>query len=224
MLALPAFAREWTDTTGRKIQAELVEVKDGGTAVLKLSGGQNVEVPLAKLSAADQAFALEAKPAKASAAEPAGKPSALTEALKGKLVALDGRRVGRYEMAEEPKHYAFYFSAHWCPPCRAFTPKLVEFYNAQEGRKKDFEIIFVSRDNDEDAFEEYIKGDKMPWPAVSFRNVERLKAVTKYAGSGIPCLVLVDREGKVLSDSYQGKTYLGPTKVMNDIPKMTQGK
>ncbi len=60
----------------------------------------------------------------------------------------------------------------------------------------------------------------MPWPAVSFRSVDRLKEITKYSGSGIPCLVLVDREGKVLSDSYEGKTYVGPTKVMNDMGKL----
>jgi len=161
----------------------------------------------------------------ASAAEPAGaqdaKPSIFKDMLKGKLVALTGKRIGKYEMAEEPQFYAFYFSAHWCPPCRAFTPKLVEFYNAQEGKKKNFEIIFVSSDHDEKSMEEYIKVDAMPWPAIAFRSVERMKEIKKYAGAGIPCLVLVDREGKVISDSYEGKTYVGPTKVMNDIPAKT---
>ena len=29
----------------------------------------------------------------------------------------------------EKKLLAFYFSAHWCPPCRLFTPVLAEFYS-----------------------------------------------------------------------------------------------
>ncbi len=151
----------------------------------------------------------------------AAKDSIFKSVLKGKLVALNGKRVGRYEMAAEPKYYAFYFSAHWCPPCRAFTPKLVEFYNAQEGKKKNFEIIFVSNDHDEKSMEEYIKGDAMPWPAIAFRSLERIKEISKYSTEGIPRLVLVDREGKIISDSYEGETYVGPEKVMNDIPTKT---
>ena len=148
--------------------------------------------------------------------------SAIHQALASKLVAVSesGKSVKKYEMEAEPEMYAFYFSAHWCPPCRAFTPKLVEFYNANAGKKTKFEVIFVSSDHDEKAMEEYMKEVSMPWPAVSFRSVDRLKEITKYSGSGIPCLVLVDREGKVLSDSYEGKTYVGPTKVMNDMGKL----
>ena len=36
-----------------------------------------------------------------------------------------------------------YFSAHWCPPCRGFTPQLGKFYD-QIKDAKNFEIIFVS--------------------------------------------------------------------------------
>lgn len=29
---------------------------------------------------------------------------------------------------EAGKHLGLYFSAHWCPPCRAFTPQLAKWY------------------------------------------------------------------------------------------------
>lgn len=220
-LVLSAAARDWTNVNGVTIQAELVEVK-GEVVVLRIADGTTHDVPMALLSAADQSFAKESQTVATkapAAAEP--RPSIFKEMLEGKLVALDGKRVAKYEMTQEPLYYAFYFSAHWCPPCRAFTPKLVEFYNTQAGRKKNFEIIFVSSDNDERSMEEYIKGDAMPWPAIAYRSVGRMKEIKKYSGRGIPRLVLVDREGKVISDSYEGDTYTGPTKVMNEIPAKT---
>jgi nucleoredoxin len=45
----------------------------------------------------------------------------------------------------------------------------------------------------------------------------------KYAGTGIPCLVLVDASGAVLSHSYEGKTYVGPSKVLRDLDKVFAG-
>ncbi len=82
--------------------------------------------------------------------------SEIHQALASKLVAVSesGKSVKKYEMASEPEMYAFYFSAHWCPPCRAFTPKLVEFYNANAGKKTKFEIIFVSSDHDQKSMED----------------------------------------------------------------------
>ena len=35
------------------------------------------------------------------------------------------------------KHVLIYFSAHWCPPCRGFTPKLVEFFSELEKQYPD---------------------------------------------------------------------------------------
>ena len=41
-----------------------------------------------------------------------------------------------------------YFSAHWCPPCRMYTPKLAEQYAKLVAAGKPFEIVFVSSDRD----------------------------------------------------------------------------
>ena len=49
------------------------------------------------------------------------------------------------EVTEAPL-IGIYFSAHWCPPCRGFTPILSEFYKVANQEKKQIEIVFVSCD------------------------------------------------------------------------------
>jgi nucleoredoxin len=43
----------------------------------------------------------------------------------------------------------------WCPPCKAFTPLLIDFYNEINMDEKQLEIIFVSHDKKEDEFKGY---------------------------------------------------------------------
>ncbi len=54
--ALLAGPRPWTDSTGRKVEAEFVGMKED-SVLLKLANGQTVPFPLTRLSAEDQAFA-----------------------------------------------------------------------------------------------------------------------------------------------------------------------
>ena len=117
------------------------------------------------------------------------------------------------------KYWAFYYSASWCPPCRAFTPKLVDFYNDFKAKHPNFELIFVNHDQSADDMLAYMKGDAMTWPAVRFDDIPQVKG-NEYCGRGIPDLVLVDADGKVLSDSFNGYDYLGPQKVIDDIKSM----
>ena len=58
-----------------------------------------------------------------------------------------------------------YFSAHWCPPCRGFTPQLAARYKASAAAKE-IEVVFVSSDKDDPSFREYFAS--MPWTAVPF--------------------------------------------------------
>ena len=48
--------------------------------------------------------------------------------IKGTLVKADGSQVQADSALNGKKVVCIYFSAHWCPPCRAFTPVLKDFY------------------------------------------------------------------------------------------------
>ena len=93
---------------------------------------------------------------------------------------------------------ALYFSAHWCPPCRAFTPKLAEFYQAINATEERLEIVFVSWDKDEASFKDYYS--HMPWLTISFNEPGRKDIGKTYQVDGIPTLVLVDRNGTALDN------------------------
>jgi nucleoredoxin len=147
--------------------------------------------------------------------------SPIFPALKDALVVSEGQQLKKFDDASlaQTKYFAFYYSASWCGPCRAFTPDLVKWYKLHKKDNPQFELIFVSDDRSEKDMAAYMKTDAMPWPALEFAKKSASKALTHYCGPGIPCLVLVDDTGKVLSDSFQGQTYLGPRKVLADIEK-----
>ena len=152
-----------------------------------------------------------------------GPASPFVAKFKGHLIVMDHGTPKDFDAStlNGVKYWAFYYSASWCPPCRAFTPKLVDFYKYFKKSHPNFELIFVNDDHSEADMLAYMKTDDMTWPAVRFSDLDdsRLTA-RKYCGPGIPDLVLTDENGKVLSDSYNGQDYVGPTKVMDDIKKM----
>lgn len=146
----------------------------------------------------------------------------LADQFKGDLVAWRNGGLASLapfedEALAKKKLIALYFSAQWCGPCRKFTPQLVEFYNRVAPQHPEFEIVFVSNDRSPGAMEAYMRDMKMPWPAIDFAKLPAKGALKKYAGAGIPCLVLLDPSGKVISDSYAGKQHLGPEKVLTDL-------
>lgn len=95
---------------------------------------------------------------------------------------------------ENTRLVALYFSAHWCGPCRGFTPMLTEFYNYLKedvAPTHGLEVIFVSSDRNEAEFQQYYSS--MPFKAVPFANrglAQQLKTV--FAVQGIPSLVVLD--------------------------------
>ena len=108
------------------------------------------------------------------------------------------------------KKVLLYFSAHWCPPCRRFTPALATAYPLLKEAHPDAEVLFVSADNELEEYEEY--HGAMPWPAlpyaVSSGGVQwapQLAADISAATEGIPCLLVVsaDRSELLCSEGVE---------------------
>ncbi|MCE5278204.1 MAG: thioredoxin-like domain-containing protein [Planctomycetaceae bacterium] len=119
-------------------------------------------------------------------------PDGLVDAA-GKKVSLDqlkGKVVG------------IYFSAHWCPPCRAFTPKLVEFRDKNDAN---FEVVFVSADRTADAKTKYMTEAQMKWPSVPFAAKSAKALMSTHQVRGIPMLVILSPGGKVISKNGRGE-------------------
>jgi nucleoredoxin len=152
-------------------------------------------------------------------------PNAILPLLKNDLVAWRNGVVSPFDdtALEKKTLIALYFSAHWCGPCQKFTPQLVEFYNRVAAQHPEFELIFVSSDRSAPEMQNYMREANMPWPAIDYQKLAGKAALRQYGGAAIPCLVLVNATGKVLSDSYAGKDYRGPARVMADIDSILTG-
>jgi len=148
-----------------------------------------------------------------------GSADAIAGVAKGNLVRLqNGNLVSCYDEELASKQiYGLYFSAHWCGPCRKFTPQLVAYYNQIARDHPEFEIIFVSADKSADGMATYMRESGMHWPAIEYSKLANVPALQKYAGKGIPDLVIVDASGKVLADSYVSGKYVGPARVLDDL-------
>ena len=76
--------------------------------------------------------------------------------IKGQtLIKADGTKVQADDALAGKKIICIYFSAHWCPPCRGFTPVLKKFYD--EVKNSGVEIIFVSADQSHNDMISYMK-------------------------------------------------------------------
>ncbi|GMS91282.1 hypothetical protein PENTCL1PPCAC_13457 [Pristionchus entomophagus] len=70
----------------------------------------------------------------------------------------------------EGKTLGIYFSAHWCPPCRAFTPLLKDFYDELVEENAPFEIVFMSSDKDEATLKKYLEEVHGDWYYIGRRD------------------------------------------------------
>jgi len=211
-----AATETWTSKDGRSAEMELVKVTTEGTVKtgeFHTKAGQTVKLKSTDL-ATESAKRLDDWKAPVEAV--AAGPSIFDKVLDGNLVKLEGKTLKRCTDATKPaKYYLFYYTASWCGPCHAFTPSLVQFYDAHKPKSNDFELVLITSDSDEKAMQGYAVEMKMNWPQLKMAKVEKFKKEFHHPGGGIPNLVLTDLDGKILKSSYEGTKYVGPTVVMD---------
>lgn len=144
------------------------------------------------------------------------------DSLKSKLVRCRDGSISHADGSElgGKKFVALYYSAHWCGPCRKFTPQLVEYYHRVAAAHPEFEIIFVSADRSRFGWETYIREAKMPWLAVDYEQLPNVAGVRKLGGASIPSLLVLDHSSRVVASSYDGEKYLGPQNALAALDKI----
>ena len=113
------------------------------------------------------------------------------------------------------------FWASWCGPCRQEMKSLLPLYNELKG--EDLEFISISLDKREKDWRNMLKVENLPWVMLwdkeGFTIGDKPNAIQKaYGFYGIPFIVLIDKEGKILA------RYLRGEKVKEAIQKARGGK
>lgn len=89
------------------------------------------------------------------------------------------------------------FWASWSSKSREQNPELIKIYNKY--KKRGFEIVGVSLDDNKNAWTNAIKDDNLPWLQVCDLKKWNSSAVQTYMIKEVPNNVLIDKSGKILA-------------------------
>ncbi len=197
--------------------AEAEQAKEQNAGLAARRAAQNEEEQKRSLLAQAEA---KARAAATAAQPPAG--SSIASALKDKLVRCNEGTIRPADPGalESKRLIAFYYSAHWCVPCRKFTPGLVDYYNRVAAGHPEFEIIFVSSDKSRFSWETYMRETRMPWLAIDYDQLAGMDGLRRLGGDGIPSLLVLDASGHLVASSYEGDKYLGPQYALAALEKI----
>jgi len=120
-----------------------------------------------------------------------GEPAPLFEAetLDGKTIRLKDLR-GKVVLLD--------FWASWCSPCVAQLPKVQALGKAYADRE-DFTMIGLSLDWDVKRAKRLVAEKQLEWQQACLGSMDESTVVRQYGIGGIPMMVLIDTEGKILA-------------------------
>jgi len=152
---------------------------------------------------------------------PEKRSSRLVAALQGKLIDAKGQPFDG-KAFDDAQVFVLYYGASWCGPCHKFSPSLVEFVNKTATQNPRMAVVMMSNDKSDAELQGYMQEQKMPWPAMPLSTLLKTPLLTFYAKTGIPQLLVLDRYGRVLSDSYDGERYLGPQVPLQELARLVK--
>lgn len=98
------------------------------------------------------------------------------------------------------------FHASWCGPCRAEVPNVLENY--RNYHDKGFEVVGVNMDTDPKLAQKYIDDTGAKFPTIYSDDPDatgwEAPLATKYGVTAIPRVILVGKDGNVVSTSARG--------------------
>lgn len=208
----PLVTELWTVDADNARLGDLVKERwgyyqlSGKTDELKAEMGKIVETgkPASLVATATKAkaqFAAEEK-AKAKQKDGIGKTFDIkfTDAISGKEISTESLK-GQIVVVD--------FWATWCGPCKAEMPHNKEIY--AKYHDKGVEFIGVSLDQPEETgkgltkLKEYVATNDIKWPQYYQGNFWQSEFSSSWGINSIPCVFIVDDEGKLVSTEARGK-------------------
>lgn len=111
------------------------------------------------------------------------------------------------------KMVLFDFTASWCHWCKVEIPYVEQVYEAMKG--KDFEIVSVYLDKKREDWVKDVEKSAHPWKCLSdVKSWNKGGMAYDYNIGGIPHLLIIDKDGKILCSGTRGEETLQEIKKM----------
>lgn len=116
--------------------------------------------------------------------------------------------------AFEGKYILLDFWASWCAPCRKEHPNLIKTY--EQFKNKNFEIISVSLDSENDNWLNAIAKDKLTWTQISDLKGQQNDIAVQYGVQSVPASFLINPKGVIIDKNLTGEELYKRLKTLLD--------